>query len=583
MQTTKSGAKFDFSILWGGESIMTNLLQLFRKVAKDFFLFLIFFITVFSLTCTVIKKGDIYGMGIHDAVLEDNLSKVEEIIKTDPNQINAKELYAGLYPLHYAVSVNNKEMVNLLIDKGASINAQSNDGSTSLHVASVLGYKEIVELLINRGADVNAKDNRDRTPLHLASQGGHIEIVKLLIGKGADIKLEDKDDWTPLDYAKVYNHKKIVDFLTSCVQETNVPRTLDYRPGIFKFGPTVFYTMTREDQPISIKIFYGTDRKRTGKEDVNDYYGSERGIFEYGTCIVTIPKKKHVKGELERPWRFWKENAEEHIVLSSNGINSMLGDEFFYTLSGKIKESTGNDAFVFVHGFDNAFADAARRTAQLAYDLGFEGAPIMYSWPSIRSDIISGIGYIADEDSVRETIANLKNFLERIISRTGVKKLHLIAHSMGNVALTDALKELKQNFPKEEPLFNQIILAAPDISAVDFEQNIAPAIKGSAKRITLYVSLNDLALEISNSIRGGAHPRAGQSGDSIVVLDGIDTIDASDVPTDLFGHGYFANTKPLIDDMHYMMFEELPPSASERKLHDRKKNGITYWFFPKTK
>lgn len=517
---------------------------------------------------------------IHDAVREGKLLKVEEIIKTDPNQINAKEPYAGLYPLHYAVSSNRKEMVILLIDKGADINAHSSDGSTSLHVASVFGYKEIVELLIIKDAEVDAKDNRDRTPLHLASQGGHIEIVKLLIEKGADIKLEDTDDWTPLDYAKVYNHEEIVDFLTSRVQETIVPETRLYNIlDILQKHQTIkksVYEELKKYQPI--QIFYGTDRQKTGTENANNYYGSERGTFEYGTCIVSIPEKKHVKGEIERPkwWKLeFKENSTKHIVLLN--INPMLESDFFPALSVKIKESADrNDAFVFVHGFYTTFAEAARRTAQLTYDLDFKGAPIMYSWPS-------SIRYLDDRDNVEWTIKNLKNFLEQIILKTSVKNIHLIAHSMGNVALTDALKELKLSFKAKarEPLFNQIILAAPDIDAGVFEQNIAPAIKGTAKRITLYASSNDHALHLSTFIRRWNHPRAGESGNSIVVLNGIDTIDASDVNTDLLGHGYFSSTESLINDIYHMFQHEFPPG--ERNLREREKNHIPYWFFPKTK
>lgn len=39
-------------------------------------------------------------------------------------------------------------------------------------------------------------------------------------------------------------------------------------------------------------------------------------------------------------------------------------------------------AFIFVHGFNNSFEDAARRTAQIAFDVKFDGVPLFYSWPS---------------------------------------------------------------------------------------------------------------------------------------------------------------------------------------------------------
>ena len=64
------------------------------------------------------------------------------------------------------------------------------------------GHKEIVELLIAKGADVNAKaGDAGSTPLHWAVQQSHNEIVQLLIAKGADVNAKHGDGETPLDYA----------------------------------------------------------------------------------------------------------------------------------------------------------------------------------------------------------------------------------------------------------------------------------------------------------------------------------------------------------------------------------------------
>ena len=60
-------------------------------------------------------------------------------------------------PLPNAVWEQNKEIVELLINHGADVNAKNDDAGTPLHAASMKDNKEIVELLINRGADINAK------------------------------------------------------------------------------------------------------------------------------------------------------------------------------------------------------------------------------------------------------------------------------------------------------------------------------------------------------------------------------------------------------------------------------------------
>ena len=79
-----------------------------------------------------------------------------------------------------------------------------------MHYAAWQGHKEIVELLIGKGADVNAKDYARWTPLHGAALSGHKEIAELLIANGADVNAKTvsgpKQGSTPLDAANEVNH-----------------------------------------------------------------------------------------------------------------------------------------------------------------------------------------------------------------------------------------------------------------------------------------------------------------------------------------------------------------------------------------
>ena len=75
--------------------------------------------------------------------------------------------------------------MDLLIKKGANIEAKDKYEKTPLHLAAKRGHKHIVALLISKGAQIEAKDERGRTPLYLAAEKGHESIVRLLKQYGA--------------------------------------------------------------------------------------------------------------------------------------------------------------------------------------------------------------------------------------------------------------------------------------------------------------------------------------------------------------------------------------------------------------
>tara|TARA_B100000683_G_scaffold114242_1_gene112397 strand:+ start:3435 stop:3869 length:435 start_codon:yes stop_codon:yes gene_type:complete len=99
-------------------------------------------------------------------------------------------------PLHAAA---NKETVELLIDKGADINAKDDTGGTPLFWAALEGNEEVAELLIRQGADVNAAGPKGRTALHWAVAMAQKKSVELLIGESADVNAKDVIYGTPLD------------------------------------------------------------------------------------------------------------------------------------------------------------------------------------------------------------------------------------------------------------------------------------------------------------------------------------------------------------------------------------------------
>ena len=88
-------------------------------------------------------------------------------------------------PLILAVGYGHKDVVHLLLDKGAQPNMGTDCGLTPLHVAVSRDRKDIVQLLLDRGAEPNMKDFNRRTPLFIAlHQGGQTDIANLLTEYG---------------------------------------------------------------------------------------------------------------------------------------------------------------------------------------------------------------------------------------------------------------------------------------------------------------------------------------------------------------------------------------------------------------
>jgi esterase/lipase superfamily enzyme len=301
-------------------------------------------------------------------------------------------------------------------------------------------------------------------------------------------------------------------------------------------------------------------------------YGNERGELQLGTCQVSIPWT-HEVGQVERPTLLRlevREDVRKHVVLHET--NQLDPSDFFTQLRKQVQAAPRPEVFVFVHGYNVTFAGAARRTAQIAHDVEFAGAPIFFSWPS-QGGLLK---YTVDETNVDWAVPHLKQFLLDVSRLSGATHVNLIAHSMGNRALTEALREIHLQLQSQATLFNQVILAAPDIDAEIFRRDLAPALVQTAQRVTLYASSRDQALVASKKVHG--YPRAGDSGGELVVLDGIETVDVSQLDTSLLGHSYYGSSNPILLDMRQLI-ERALPAAQREWLLPRAYGELTYWIF----
>jgi esterase/lipase superfamily enzyme len=254
------------------------------------------------------------------------------------------------------------------------------------------------------------------------------------------------------------------------------------------------------------------------------------------------------------------ESPGKHVMLRS--ISELPHDMFFASLRGHVARLDKRTAFVFVHGFNCDFAAAARRAAQIAFDLFFQEendqvaelsvAPILFSWPSEGS----AVKYTHDVSNAKSSIKLLQNFLREVVEQSGAEAITLIAHSMGCDLLTAALEKIALAMQAEDgPIIQELILAAPDIDR-DYFQQIADQVIRTTRRTTLYASEEDRALFLSRQANG--HPRAGDSRNGVVIIEGIDSIDATKVGEDILRHSYVGGAT-VLGDIFYIIRNGHPP------------------------
>ena len=326
------------------------------------------------------------------------------------------------------------------------------------------------------------------------------------------------------------------------------------------------------EQYTRVPVYFATDRARTeGAEDFEDYFTTRRnedGELYFGRCTVTVPADHRI-GRVERPsWLRleFRENPRKHVVIA--GIVEYPASAFYAELKAYVNRPEETGVLVFVHGYNVTFAQAVRRTAQITYDLEFPGPAVAYSWPS-HGSVAS---YLADANNVRWSVPHFQKFLLDLKQQANADVIHLIAHSMGSRVLAEALGRMDGEFRS-----GHVVFAAPDIDADVFKE-LTSTFRTRARQVTLYASSNDEALKLSRKLQGD-YARAGETSSDVLVVTGVDSIDASRVNTGLLGHSYYGDNRSIISDIYYLLHSETPTGKRFGMFEQMNKQGLLYWAF----
>ena len=112
------------------------------------------------------------------------------VLRLAPTVLRTQRRMARVHA-EYSTPARYREVTEILLARGANVNAKSSDGKSPLHRAAEKGHVDVAEMLLVHFAKINAEDKDGVTPLHWATLGGHQATVELLLAHGADVTAQE--------------------------------------------------------------------------------------------------------------------------------------------------------------------------------------------------------------------------------------------------------------------------------------------------------------------------------------------------------------------------------------------------------
>ena len=271
-------------------------------------------------------------------------------------------------------------------------------------------------------------------------------------------------------------------------------------------------------------------------------FGGSRGRgLDFADIIVSIPPDSaRTAGDVQWPSSPPGDPERNFVTLRADRVDLAQARADF---DAQVTRTPGRKALIFVHGYNTRFEEAVYRFAQVVHDAHVDVAPVLFTWPSGGSVI----DYVYDRDSAFYSRDALENVLQALVKDPSVGSISILAHSMGNYVVVEALRQMAIRDRRLSPKIKDVMLASPDLDVDVFRRQIA--VIDSGPRSTdffLFVSRDDRALGLSSflardSTRLGALDPTKEPYRSILEQGRVHVVDLTELASpDATNHGKFA-------------------------------------------
>lgn len=290
-----------------------------------------------------------------------------------------------------------------------------------------------------------------------------------------------------------------------------------------------------------VDLLVATTRQKS--ENPGLLFTGDRGAaVSFDNVVVSIPPEGNRKvGEVQWPKHLRPDPEKEFAVLTAEKVGS---EQQLLKWASK-NRNPRKQALIFVHGFNNTYADAVFRFAQIVHDAGTDATPILFTWPS-RASVSD---YLYDKESANYSRRALEDLIIQVSNNPDVDDVTILAHSMGAWLTTEALRGVAMRQKAIPAKVHNVVLASPDIDVDVFRRQITE-MGPRRPQFTILASTRDKALQISRLLSGGVdrvggadlRPYAGMLKEF-----GISVIDTSTINSnDPLGHNAFADSPDMI-------------------------------------
>ncbi|WP_027665066.1 alpha/beta hydrolase [Rhizobium leguminosarum] len=290
-----------------------------------------------------------------------------------------------------------------------------------------------------------------------------------------------------------------------------------------------------------VTMLVATTRKPS--EDPGKLYSGDRGTaISLNSVDVSIPPDRNRKiGEVQWPSRMPPNPQKEFAVTQVAKVQSE-GQAFDWYRKNRNKK---HQVVIFVHGFNNTYADAVFRFAQIVHDSGTDAAPILFTWPS-RGRVFD---YLYDKESANYSRRALEDLILQAAKSPDVSDVTILAHSMGGWLAAEALRGVAMREKSIPAKVKNVVLASPDIDIDVFRRQFTE-MGPKRPHFAILTSTRDKALEMSSWLSGGVSRVGGSDLRPYApLLDqlGVSVIDTSAIATnDPLGHNAFADSPEIV-------------------------------------
>lgn len=258
------------------------------------------------------------------------------------------------------------------------------------------------------------------------------------------------------------------------------------------------------------------------------------------------------------------------------------------SLRRQLDRSPHRRVTIFVHGYNTTFIDNTLLAAEIHHYLGRQGAMISFEWPS-ESRIF---GYIADKGNAEYSTRHFRAMISNIAKECDADSVTIVAHSAGSPIVVNALREIRllehdlsADQVRNKYRLNGVVLAAPDMDLMAFNNAIYDRFYEVAGRVVVYASPNDKALRVAGKLNGNLRlgravgklqPQEKQVLQRVKQIELVDASMAAAEYHNFIGHSYFHRDPWVSSDVSAFILGESP----EQRQLVKEPDGV-FWRFPK--